>query len=207
MNVLPLKIHPLRERPADIFEIFGSLKYDIPCNFILSEEVKEIFKMYRWEGNVRELRNLGEYFCYLEKDIIEICDLPEYILDTIDSNYSRTVCNKVSDNIKKYQFNIGKDKNIMKYDYNFKRSLDEYIFILDNLKKAYDLKERIGRKSLCKIALEENRFLTEQQIRNMLLELQDFGLVDILVGRGGSIITSKGVEFLKNINRSNKLNS
>ncbi len=56
--------------------------------------------MYRWEGNVRELRNLGEYFCYLEKDIIEICDLPEYILDTIDSNYSRTVCNKVSDNIK-----------------------------------------------------------------------------------------------------------
>ncbi|WP_254056105.1 sigma 54-interacting transcriptional regulator, partial [Clostridioides difficile] len=90
LNVLPLKIHPLRERPADIFEIFGSLKYDIPCNFSLSEEVKEIFKMYRWEGNVRELRNLGEYFCYLGKDIIEICDLPEYILDTIDSNYSRT---------------------------------------------------------------------------------------------------------------------
>ncbi|HBN6227656.1 TPA: AAA family ATPase, partial [Clostridioides difficile] len=100
-----------------------------------------------------------------------------------------------------------KDKNLMKYDYNFKRSLDEYIFILDNLKKAYDLKERIGRKSLYKIALEENRFLTEQQIRNILLELQEFGLVNILVGRGGSIITSKGVEFLKNINRSNKLNS
>ncbi|MDV9607432.1 hypothetical protein RHF54_04230 [Clostridioides difficile] len=49
--------------------------------------------------------------------------------------------------------------------------------------------------------------MTEQQIRNILLELQEFGLVNILVGRGGSIITSKGVEFLKNINRSNKLNS
>ncbi len=207
LNVLPLKIHPLRERPVDIFEIFDSLKYDIPCNFSLSEEVKEIFKMYKWEGNIRELRNLGEYFCYLGKDIIEICDLPEYILDTIDSNYSRTICNKVTDNIEKYQFSINKDKNFIKHDYNFKRSLDEYIFILDNLKKAYDLKERIGRKSLYKIALGENRFLTEQQIRNILLELQGFGLVDILVGRGGSIITSKGIEFLKKINRSNKLNS
>lgn len=49
----------------------------------------------------------------------------------------------------------------MEYDYNFKKLLDEYIFILDNLKKVYDLKERIGRKSLCKIVLEENRFLIE----------------------------------------------
>lgn len=207
LNVLPLKIHPLRERPVDIFEIFNSLKYDIPCNFILSEEVKEIFKVYRWEGNVRELRNLGEYFCYLGKDVIEICDLPEYILNTIDSNYSRNVCNKVTDKIGKHQLNINKDKNSIKHDYNFKRPLDEYLFILDNLKKAYNLKERIGRKSLYKIALDENRFLTEQQIRNILLELQDFGLVNILVGRGGSVITSKGFEFLKNINRSNKLNS
>ncbi len=66
--------------------------------------------MYRWEGNVRELRNLGEYFCYLGKDIIEICDLPEYILDTIDSNYSRTVCNKVSDNIKSINSTLAKTK-------------------------------------------------------------------------------------------------
>lgn len=102
LNVFFFKIYLFRERFVDIFEIFGLLKYDILCNFILSEEVKEIFKMYRWEGNVRELRNLGEYFCYLEKDIIEICDLFEYILDIIDLNYSRIVCNKVSDNIKKY---------------------------------------------------------------------------------------------------------
>ncbi|MGO0862525.1 sigma-54 interaction domain-containing protein, partial [Clostridioides difficile] len=147
------------------------------------------------------------YFCYLGKDVIEICDLPEYILDTIDENYSKTVCNKVTEKIPKYQFNTNKDKNFIKHNYDFKRPLDEYIFILDNLNKAYDLKERIGRKSLYKIALNEDRFLTEQQIRNILLELQEFGLVNILVGRGGSVITLKGIEFLKKTNGFNNLNS
>jgi len=40
-------------------------------------------------------------------------------------------------------------------------------------------------------------FLTEQQIRSILLELQEYELVKVLSGRGGSIVTEKGRSFLK----------
>ncbi len=59
----------------------------------------------------KRIKKLRRIFLLLGKDIIEICDLPEYILDTIDSNYSRTVCNKVSDNIKSINSTLAKTKH------------------------------------------------------------------------------------------------
>ncbi len=58
----------------------------------------------------KRIKKLRRILLLLGKDIIEICDLPEYILDTIDSNYSRTVCNKVSDNIKSINSTLAKTK-------------------------------------------------------------------------------------------------
>jgi predicted transcriptional regulator len=68
---------------------------------------------------------------------------------------------------------------------------------LDKINRAYNLKQRIGRRKIYEYAIEEKVFLTEQQIRSILIELQDFQLVKILSGRGGTIITEKGREFLK----------
>ena len=79
----------------------------------------------------------------------------------------------------------------------FKRSINDYIFVLDKVNKAYTNKERIGRRKIYEVAVSEGRFLTEQQIRSILLELQDYELIKVLSGRGGSIITDKGVYFLE----------
>lgn len=186
LNVLPLKIKPLRERTDDVFLIFDSFKKNLHCDFELCDEIKDIFKTYCWEGNIRELRNIAEYFSYLDKKIIEVSDLPEYILDSIDIK-------KISSN--KSKSSTDSSNNISSY--NFKRSLNEYIFILEQLNNAYNLKQRIGRRKLYDIALLNNVFLTEQQIRSILIELQDLGLVSILSGRGGSVITDSGINFLK----------
>ena len=35
---------------------------ELKGEFVLSEEVKKIFRTYSWPGNIRELRNLAEYF-------------------------------------------------------------------------------------------------------------------------------------------------
>lgn len=182
LNVLPLTISPLRERNEDVFLIFESFKKNLDVKFNLSDDVVEIFKTYNWEGNIRELRNLAEYCSYLGKNIIEVSDLPEYMLESIKS--------------KDYCLELLK-KNNMKNIPNLKRDLKDYLFVLEKANEAYLLKQRIGRRKLYEYALKEKIFLTEQQIRSILLELQEFGFVKILSGRGGSVITEKGILFLE----------
>lgn len=182
LNVLPLKIAPLRNRNEDVFLIFESFKKNLDVKFNLSNELVEIFKTYNWEGNIRELRNLVEYCSYLDKSTIEVYDLPEYMLESIKH---KDYCLELS------------NKNEIKKISNFKRDLRDYIFVLEKIKNAYDLKKRIGRRKIYEYALSEKIFLTEQQIRSILIELQEFGFVKILSGRGGSVITEKGIIFLE----------
>ncbi len=61
LNIVPIKIPPLRERKEDIpvlakyflNEFSGGTK-------VISSEAIELLKIHKWEGNVRELRNLME---------------------------------------------------------------------------------------------------------------------------------------------------
>lgn len=182
LNVLPLKIAPLRNRNEDVFLIFESFKKNLDVKFSLSDELVEVFKTYNWEGNIRELRNLVEYCSYLDKSIIEVYDLPEYMLESIKY---KDYCLELS------------NKNDIKNISNLKRDLRDYIFVLEKINNAYVLKQRIGRRKIYEYALEEKIFLTEQQIRSILIELQEFGFVKILSGRGGSVITEKGILFLE----------
>ena len=182
LNVLPLKIAPLRNRNEDVFLIFESFKKNLDVKFSLSDELVEVFKTYSWEGNIRELRNLVEYCSYLDKSIIEIYDLPEYMLESLKH---KDYCLELS------------NKNDIKNISNLKRDLRDYIFVLEKINNAYVLKQRIGRRKIYEYALEEKIFLTEQQIRSILIELQEFGFVKILSGRGGSVITEKGIIFLE----------
>ena len=63
LNVLPIKVPPLRERIEDIPLIVNHLlqkhcsKLNKPMKWI-SAELMEIFMKRRWEGNIRELENI-----------------------------------------------------------------------------------------------------------------------------------------------------
>ncbi len=65
LNVIPIKVPPLRERRDDIPELVDyflesfALEYGQQPKKILPEAVKELQK-YSWSGNVRELKNLLE---------------------------------------------------------------------------------------------------------------------------------------------------
>jgi two-component system response regulator FlrC len=62
LNVVNLKIPPLRERPADVIELsqFFAKKYaeanGVPARLI-SAEARRALALHRWPGNVRELEN------------------------------------------------------------------------------------------------------------------------------------------------------
>ena len=80
LNVLPLHIPPLRERKGDVLEILDYYKKKFKGKFVLSDEVKDLFENYIWEGNVRQLKNYIEYFANLDKLVIKIEDIPGTIV-------------------------------------------------------------------------------------------------------------------------------
>ena len=80
LNVMPLELKPLRERPADIVAISAFMMMDLQKgaqNFRpLSSDALEQLKNHSWPGNVRELRNVLQRALVLaEGDRIEPTDL------------------------------------------------------------------------------------------------------------------------------------
>lgn len=82
LNVVPLVIPPLRERPRDIQDLihhylaFFNCKYG--TNTWIRPDAVDLLTGYSWPGNVRELSNLVERLIILvPKDLIGVEDLPK----------------------------------------------------------------------------------------------------------------------------------
>ena len=82
LNVFPLHIPALRERPEEIpslakrilIELSGRMKRNLSIN----ERAMQCLMAYHWPGNVRELRNVLEFSSYLsDGDVIDVANLPE----------------------------------------------------------------------------------------------------------------------------------
>ncbi len=83
LNVIPIKVPPLRERVSDIpmlvqhFLQEFSRKQKKPVKR-LSPAALDLLSLYPWPGNVRELENLLERVVILsEGELVEVADLPE----------------------------------------------------------------------------------------------------------------------------------
>lgn len=182
LNVLPLRIPPLRERCDDIELLINQFMNEFNSKFKLSHLAKEAFLNHRWHGNIRELRNYIEYLTNLGEKVVEIKHLPFYCSNKIIEN--KTISEEEQLLIKKFRETLDKDEII-------------YIFILEELEKSYMERKHIGRRSLEKLAEEKQLFLTEQEIRRILLKLKNYSMVEILKGRGGTKITELGRKTLR----------
>lgn len=82
LNVIPLKIPPLRMRPDDLDELieYGLRKFNEKLGKDISEisqNAKKSLKEYTWNGNVRELENVLEYAINMcNENIIRTDHLP-----------------------------------------------------------------------------------------------------------------------------------
>ena len=91
LNVLVLRIPPLRERIQDIPDLcqhYLKTAADLPAgsNITLGSEVKRLFQGYSWPGNVRELKNIINFSINsLEpvQNTIEIHHIPKYLLKEV----------------------------------------------------------------------------------------------------------------------------
>lgn len=86
LDVIPLRVAPLRERLEDIEDLTLFYSQRFARKFgkkapRLTEEVMDALKGYRWPGNVRELENVVEYMVNLmgEDGTLDVSMLPEDI--------------------------------------------------------------------------------------------------------------------------------
>ncbi len=85
LNVIPIKIPPLRERVGDIEPLVEHFitkiarRRDIPPKKV-SPEAMDLLKAYTWPGNVRELENFVERLLVLcDGDVIEKKDVERFL--------------------------------------------------------------------------------------------------------------------------------
>lgn len=84
LNTLPIMFPTLAERGEDMFLIIESMKKELGGDFVLTESVRNFLRDYSWPGNIRELRNVVEYFVYTGQERITMDELPP----TVFRNYS-----------------------------------------------------------------------------------------------------------------------
>lgn len=99
INVVPVYIPPLRQRPEDIpvllDHFLGKFNFILGCDIKgFSDDALDMLTAYPWPGNVRELKNLVEQILVLEK-----CDLirPEHLPPAISQR--RGVFSPFSENL------------------------------------------------------------------------------------------------------------
>jgi DNA-binding NtrC family response regulator len=92
LNTIPIHIPALRERKADIPLLFRKFAADfaernhIPAITLTPDAVK-MLENYRWDGNVRQLKNVTEQISIMETDRnITVETLAKYLPNRIQSN-------------------------------------------------------------------------------------------------------------------------
>ncbi len=90
LNVIPIRVPPLRERVEDIPHLVKEFVTEISLDMNLdprgfSEEALKVLKRYHWPGNVRELRNLVERLLIMtQAKEIGASDIPSPFQQEID---------------------------------------------------------------------------------------------------------------------------
>ena len=86
LNVFPIHLPPLRERPDDIPVLLDHFIRRFSAEFRrnvreMSREALDVLMRYHWPGNVRELRNVVERICIMYNcEVLEPRHLPREIL-------------------------------------------------------------------------------------------------------------------------------
>jgi len=110
LNVIPLHIPPLRERPEDLIMLidFALQKFGRRLGKSISgfsNESKDALVNYSWPGNVRELENAIEYAVNMEsEDNIRLINLPDKIVQ--NSNESNRNDGSLKERLEIYQKRI-----------------------------------------------------------------------------------------------------
>lgn len=138
LNTVPIQIPPLRDRKEDIHLLFRKFasdfaeKYRMPT-IRLDEEALKILLRYRWDGNIRQLKNITEQISIIEHNKeIDAPTLAKYLPDT----YNREL---------PILYNKGENENISERDLLYKVFFDMKRDMNDLKKVVLEMLHREGK--------------------------------------------------------------
>lgn len=194
INVLPLRIYPLRERREDIAELAQYFEHQMGKSFNLTDSAKSRLLNYRWNGNIRELRNTMEYLANIDKETIDTDDLPLSITESEETG-SRPLIKSIKNSMR--TDNIDAYRNFI---YSHWDNIELFADILLALEDYEKKQKKAGRGELQKYMEKHGIVHTEAEIKDAMYKLSCLGFIKSQRGRGGSRIMAEGKELLKEIN-------
>lgn len=180
LNTLPVLIPPLRERNEDLFLLLEHFKDQLHADFQLSDEVRALLASHQWKGNIRELRNVVEYFSCTGDAVIVPGDLPPTF----------RYCPRKQPAHKRDKDHSGPAQPPMDtLPREGRRFVLRQLFLADG--------QGLGRDRLLLEAQKEGVPLTQQTVRKILTALDAEGLAQVTRGRGGTRITDSGKKYCR----------
>lgn len=201
LNVLPLRLPPLRDRREDIWSLVHHFMDQLGWHMEFSPEAEAALEAYPWKGNVRELRNAVEYMASLKRQEIGAGDLPPF------ENMAGRRDEKSTGMAALYGEGHGMDRPLMplvrSFLLNEGKRLPIYCFLTQELGAANRRGERPGRLALLERGKQSGQLYTEGEVRSGLSRLAQYGFVRNGGGRSGSLLTPEGEELSRELKRWN----
>jgi DNA-binding NtrC family response regulator len=174
LNVLPLSILPLRQRPMDILFLFNRfLSANGGKPRAMAPPVEDALLRYTWPGNVRELGNVASYAAIFAEDAIDMDALSDYIL------------NRIGDF----------DTRVARLDaHGYGSTIVDVIRTLVELTSP-GTGNGVGRATICAALAGRGTEMGEGRVRGILDLLNQEGLVESSPGRNGTTLTETGRLF------------
>ena len=192
LNTLPVLIPPLRQRGDDVFLLMERFNSELKLDFVLSDEVKDLFLHYSWPGNIRELRNLAEYFSFTGSPVITVKDLPPtFVYENKEMEEGQQVSGTTAPGSPRPGSPVPWQQAMEEKGIN----PEEYWFVLKVLYQCTEERKAIGREGILECAKKEKFFLSQIGVRTILGILKEYGLARVSRGRGGSRMTCLGREI------------
>src|SRR5690554_1583382 len=148
LSTVEINLPPLRERGDDIHLLFRKFssdfatKYKMPA-IRLDEQAVQYLKQYRWDGNIRQLRNIAEQISVIEtKRAIDLPTIKSYLPDRNTQLPSLI-------ETKKSESDFSNEQILYKFLYDMKDDLNDLKKLtLELLKNNDSQQEQENNKSL-----------------------------------------------------------
>ena len=143
LSTVEIKIPPLRNRKDDIHLLFRKFasdfakKYNMPT-IRLDENAQHLLNTYRWNGNIRQLRNVAEQLSVLEEKREVSSELLKFYLPDFHSNLPALINEPKSSN------DFSNEREILyKILFDMKKDLNDLKKITDHLKSEETISGKV----------------------------------------------------------------
>lgn len=185
LNTLPVLIPPLREREGDLLLLIDHFRKGIGASFTLSPELERLLLTHQWRGNIRELRNVVEYFSYTGSPVVGPEELPptfHYLPAGLpEAGRAGAQPPRLAD-----------------------CPQEDERFVLSRLYQADREGHSLGRDAILAAAKAAGLPCSQQEVRRILSALDQAGLARVSRGRGGTRLTPAGRALCRRLETEEK---